>query len=89
MEEKTEIGPAEIEVAGLSVTATKDLGIVGLVHDGKRSTLIIMAESPEKIQGLIEELSTNKLSGCLLQENLAACKIFGNIWSYRDDIFPG
>jgi hypothetical protein len=70
-------GPKEIEVPGMGVLMTSDLGLVGFVQEDKRSSLIIMAASPEKLQSFIEELSITSLSGCLIQNDLAACKVTG------------
>ncbi len=69
--------PDEIEIPGLSVVSTKDLGVVGLVRDGDRTTLLIMASSPENLKSFVEELTINGLSGCLIKDNLAACKVTG------------
>jgi hypothetical protein len=75
---KEETGPGKIEIPGMSVISTSDLGLVGLVHEEKRSTLIIVAASPEKLQGFISELSINGLTGCLIQGDVAACKVTGS-----------
>ena len=70
-------GPSEIEIPGFSVIATKDLGLVGLVREKDHTTLIFMASSPENLTTFIGKLAMNGLSGCLIQNNVAACKVSG------------
>jgi hypothetical protein len=71
--------PTEIEIPGFSVISTKNLGLVGLVHKADRTTLLIMASSPEDLKSFVEELSLTGLSGCLIKGDLAACKVTGAI----------
>jgi hypothetical protein len=67
--------PEEISVPGMGIVKTDGLGVVGLVQENNRSTLVIMATSPEKIQELINQLSNENLKNCLIHENLATCRI--------------
>jgi hypothetical protein len=68
-------GPSEIEVHGLGRVTTDELGLVGLTRAKNQTTLVIMADTPKKIQSFLKELSTNGLSGCLIVDDLAACKV--------------
>ncbi|NMB54245.1 MAG: hypothetical protein GYA15_06045 [Leptolinea sp.] len=68
-------GPAEIEIPGMDVIATKNLGVVGLIRDEKQTTLVLLASSQENLQSFVDMLTIEGLSGCFIQENVAACKI--------------
>jgi hypothetical protein len=69
--------PGFIQIPGMGIIETDGLGIVGLVRDGDRTSLIIMANSQEKIQELINQISSENLKSCLIHDNLAACRISG------------
>jgi hypothetical protein len=68
-------GPETIEVPYFSQVKTKDLGLVGLSHSDGKTTLLIMASTPEKVQAFMRNLATGGLSGCVVHTDLAACKV--------------
>lgn len=70
--------PEKILVPGMGIVKTSGLGVIGLVRENERFTLIIMANSQLKIQELINQLSTQNMKNCLIHNNLAACRISGN-----------
>jgi hypothetical protein len=53
------------------------------VHEKEHTSLLILANSQEKIQELLNQLSTENLTNCLVQNDVAACRISGS------DIKPG
>lgn len=70
-----EIESPEISLPGMDIIATDGLGVVGLVQEENRLTLVLMASSPEKIQELINQISFDGLQNCLVNSNVAACRI--------------
>jgi hypothetical protein len=60
------VSGSEIEVPGMGRLASSELGLVGLVHEKDRTTLIIMAETPEKTRGFVKEIALNQLTGCFV-----------------------
>lgn len=72
------VSGSEIEVPGMGRLASSELGLVGLVHEKDRTTLIIMAETPEKTRGFVKEIALNQLTGCFVFGNVAACKVTGS-----------
>jgi hypothetical protein len=69
--------PEMIFIPGIGIVKTGNLGVIGLVRGNERTTLLIMANSPKKIQELLNQLSTESLTKCLIHDDLAACKISG------------
>ena len=74
-EDEADTGPEIIEVPYFDRIKTKDLGLVGLPRAGHKTTLIVMAASPSKIQAFIRSLAISGLSGCVVHDDLAACKV--------------
>lgn len=74
-EDETQTGPEIIEVPYFDRVKTKELGLIGLTRSGNKITVIVMASSPAKIQTFIRNLSISGLSGCVIHEDLAACKV--------------
>jgi hypothetical protein len=68
----------EILLPGIGRVATSGLGVIGLVNEKDHLTLVIMASSPEKIQELINQMSSENLTNCLVQDDIAACRISGS-----------
>jgi hypothetical protein len=71
----TPAGPETIEVPYFNQVKTKDLGLVGLSHSGGKTTLVIIASTPDKVQAFIRNLAIGGLSGCVVHDDLAACKV--------------
>jgi hypothetical protein len=67
--------PENISLPGLGIVKTSGLGVIGLLNENNTTTLVLMASSPEKLQELIKQISSDNLTNCLIHENLAACRI--------------
>ena len=74
-EDEADTGPEIIEVPYFDRIKTKDLGLVGLTRSGGKTTLLVMAASPSKIQAFVRSLAISGLSGCVVRNDLAACKV--------------
>lgn len=74
-ENETSAGPDTIEMPYFGQIKTKDLGLVGLTHTGGKTTLVIMAATPANAQAFIRNLATGGLNGCIVHDDLAACKV--------------
>ncbi len=74
-EDETVSGPEIIEVPYFDRIKTKDLGLVGLTRSGGKTTMIVMAASPSKILTFLRSLAISGLSGCVIHDDLAACKV--------------
>lgn len=69
----------DIEIPGMGLLNTNNLGLVGLIREENRTTLLIMASSPESLKTFMDQIAMNGLSGCLFQENLAICNTTGGL----------
>lgn len=70
--------PTEIEIPGMQRITTENLGLVGLVREKDHTTLIIMASSLNDLKTFIGQVAVNGLSGCFIQNDVAACKVNGS-----------
>ncbi len=69
----------DIEIPGMGRLNTNNLGIVGLIHEEKRTTLVIMASSSESLKTFMDQISMSGLYGCLQKDNLAICNTTGGM----------
>ena len=69
----------DIEIPGMGRLNTNNLGLVGLIREEKRTTLVIMASSSESLKTFMDQISMGGLNGCLVQDNLAVCNTTGGM----------
>jgi hypothetical protein len=66
---------ASILVPGLGKVARSGTGLMLFSRTEKRSTLILLADTPEGLSKLVEMLATGDLTACAVQERVALCSV--------------
>ena len=66
---------ASIQVPGLGKVARSGTGLMLFSRTEKRSTLILLADTPEGLSKLVEMLATGDLTACAVQERVALCSV--------------
>ncbi len=63
-----------LEVPGFGELDPAGIGVIGLVREIDRTTLIVLAEDREKLSELADSVGSGSLSACVIQETLAVCR---------------
>lgn len=64
-----------IIVPGFGKLSTETTGLLLYSHTPERNTLILLAGSQEALMQLAELLNSNTLTGCVVQNKIAACQV--------------